>query len=91
MVNNIRIVPIPEGSGGKIYEIKSSDGSDKPAYFEYPVTSDVSLNTDKSGPIPYCSIGEVAPNNYKYVLKGTKILSCSPEEDDTYIYKVIIE
>ena len=82
---------IPEGSGFSLCEIKSSDGSDKPAYFEYPVTSDVFLSTDNSSPIPYCSIGEVAPNNYKYVLIGTKILSCSPEEDDTYIYKVIIE
>ena len=91
MVNNIRIAPIPEGSGLSVSEIKSSDGSNKPAYFEYPVTSDIYLNTDKSGPIPYCSIGEVAPVSAKYVLLGSKILSCSPEEDDTYIYKVIIE
>ena len=91
MINNIRIASIPE-SDSFVCQIRSSDGSGKPAYFEYPVTSDVYLNIDSDNkPMPYCSIGEVAPENYKYVSRGTKILSCSPEEDDTYIYKVIVE
>lgn len=71
--------------------IKSSITGKSPAYFEYPVTSDIIVFFDgaSTGGLKVCFNGN--SNWTNRVWSGLEITSWSPMEDDTYIYEIIVE
>lgn len=92
--NTMRIAK-PSGGGG-LKQILSSDGSGNFPYFEYPVTSDIYLVDGSTGVnyigSPYVTIGETMASRGAYwPMSGEIPFLCTPEEDDTYFYQIIVE
>lgn len=73
-----------------IESIKSSITGKSPAYFEYPVTSDVFIIFDGAINLLVCQNGNSNWMTTRF-WNGLEITSWSPVEDDTYIYEIIVE